>query len=77
LFFIITNFAVWAFGTMYAKTSSGLAECFLLAIPFFRNTMLGDFFYIGAIFGGYNLANSQAKKNNFRPQAVLIREKLG
>ncbi len=56
LFFIITNFAVWAFGTMYAKNIFGLVECFTLAIPFFRNTILGDFFYTGVFFGAYELA---------------------
>lgn len=56
VFFTVTNFAVWAFGTMYAKTSVGLAECYVLAIPFFRNTILGDLFYSGMFFGGYELA---------------------
>ena len=55
LFFVITNFAVWAFGTMYLKNLTGLTECYLLAIPFFRNTILGDLFYSGAFFGVYNL----------------------
>jgi len=55
LFFVITNFAVWAFGTMYLKSLTGLAECYLMAIPFFRNTILGDLVYTGAFFGVYNL----------------------
>lgn len=58
LFFLTTNFAVWTFGNLYLKTPSGLSECFLLAIPFFRNTLLGDFFYTGVFFGGYNLVRS-------------------
>lgn len=56
IFFIVTNVAVWFFGSMYAKTPTGLIECFTLAIPFFRNTILGDLFYIGVFFGGYELA---------------------
>jgi hypothetical protein len=55
LFFIITNFAVWAFGSMYPKTALGLGEAYFLAIPFFRNTLLGDLFYSGVFFGVYNL----------------------
>lgn len=54
LFFIITNFSVWAFGTMYTKDVSGLINCYVFAIPFFRNTVLGDIFYTGLFFGGYN-----------------------
>ncbi len=55
LFFVITNFGVWAFGTMYTKTFAGLTECYVAAIPFFRNTLLGDFLYVGVIFGLFEL----------------------
>lgn len=55
LFFIITNFGVWLVSGMYAKTIAGLVNCYLMAIPFFRNTVFGDLFYTGAFFGGYEL----------------------
>ena len=54
-FFIITNFAVWAFAPWYAKTLSGIIQCYLMALPFFRNTLLGDLFYITVFFGSYEL----------------------
>jgi len=53
LFFLVTNFAVWAFTPLYTKAASGLVQCFILAIPFFRNTVLGDLFYVGVLFGIY------------------------
>jgi hypothetical protein len=62
LFFVITNLAVWALGTMYVKNLSGLTECYLLAIPFFRNTLLGDLFYSGVFFGSYEFLKSFSKK---------------
>lgn len=55
LFFVITNFGVWAFGTIYPKTIEGLMACFVAAIPFLRNTLAGDLFYTGVLFGGYEL----------------------
>jgi hypothetical protein len=55
LFFLITNFAVWAAGTWYPKTLAGLGQCFTLAIPFFRNTILGDLFFVSVFFGIYEL----------------------
>ncbi|MBI3290537.1 hypothetical protein HYZ78_04025 [Candidatus Microgenomates bacterium] len=55
LFFLITNFGVWLVGGLYPHTGSGLVQCFINAIPFFRNTVLGDFFYTGLFFGGYEL----------------------
>jgi len=58
IFFIVTNFAVWAFTPLYLKNIDGLFNCFIMALPFFRNTLLGDLFYTGAIFASYRLANS-------------------
>jgi hypothetical protein len=55
LFFIITNFAVWAAGIYYPKTISGLALCYTAAIPFFHYTLLGDLFFVGVMFGLYHL----------------------
>lgn len=71
LFFIVTNFAVWAFGSLYPKNLSGLIEAYVLAIPFFRNTILGDLFYTGVFFGGYELALRLVR----RPQLVLVSSK--
>jgi hypothetical protein len=47
LFFLISNFAVWLFGmnlgnTPYARTFSGLAECYAAGLPFLRGTVIGD-----------------------------------
>lgn len=42
-FFIITNFGVWILGG-YPKTWTGLATCYTMAIPFFKNSLMGDFF---------------------------------
>jgi hypothetical protein len=58
LFFLITNFAVWAFTNIYPKNVAGVIESYTYAVPFFRNTILGDLFYSGAFFGGYELLRS-------------------
>lgn len=60
--FVVTNFAVWLWGAMYAHTISGLIQCFVAALPFFRNTLLGDLFYTAALFGLYGLATQLAMK---------------
>ena len=52
LFFVLTNFGVWAIGTMYPKTWTGLADCFVAAIPFFWNTLVSDVAYSALLFGG-------------------------
>jgi hypothetical protein len=56
LFFVITNFALWLTGILYPKTIAGLAECFVAAIPFFHYTLFGDLFFVGVLFGVFELA---------------------
>lgn len=56
LFFVVTNFGVWAFAEWYPKTPAGLTACYAAAIPFFRNTLLSDLLYSALLFGGLALA---------------------
>jgi hypothetical protein len=60
-FFILTNFSVWAFTPWYSKTLAGLAQCYTMALPFFRNTLLGDLFYVGLFFGTYEIIDALIK----------------
>ncbi len=62
LFFLITNSAVWAFTPWYAKTFSGLIQSYIMALPFFRNSLLGDLFYTAVFFGAYELVTVLVKK---------------
>ena len=55
LFFIISNFGTWLLSGMYPLTVSGLAACYVAAIPFFQNTVAGDLFFSGLLFGGFAL----------------------
>ena len=50
LFFMLTNFAVWAFEDMYPKTLAGLTQCFTMAIPFYRATIAGDLIFSLGLF---------------------------
>lgn len=54
-FFIATNLAVWLFSNWYPHNFSGLMLNYALAIPFFRNSLMGDLFFTGVIFGIYEL----------------------
>lgn len=65
-FFIITNFGVWA-GGMYSRGIDGLLESYLMGLPFFKWTLLGDLFYTGVLFGVYELA----KKAAYKPSLVV------
>lgn len=55
-FFLVTNFAFWAFGLTYPRTSAGLVACYVAGIPFFWNTLAGDAVYAVLFFGTFALA---------------------
>lgn len=61
LFFIITNFGVWAQGA-YARDISGLIQSYVMGIPFFRYTLLGDLFYVTLFFGSLELVRNLSRE---------------
>ncbi len=68
LFFLITNFAVWAGNaTAYPNNFGGLLLCFEAGLPFFKNTVLGDLVYCGVLFGIFETVKAT------RPQWAFVR----
>ncbi len=53
IFFLLTNFGLWSSGMMYPMNAAGLGACFAAGIPFLLNSILGNLFYGGLLFGGY------------------------
>ena len=45
-FFVITNFGAWLTLEMYEKNLSGLINSYVLAIPFFHNTLISTLVYL-------------------------------
>jgi hypothetical protein len=56
LFFLVSNFGVWALEDMYPRTLFGLYECYLAGLSFFRPTLAGDLGYAALLFGAYAAA---------------------
>ena len=61
IFYLTSNFGVWLMGNMYAKNLSGLIQCYILAIPFFKNTLISTFIYMYPVFFFYNSVNRYLK----------------
>ncbi|MGZ3691667.1 MAG: DUF6580 family putative transport protein [Pseudobdellovibrio sp.] len=63
-FFIITNFAVWYEGQMYAQTFNGLVDCYIAGLPFYRNQLISDVVSALAIFevARYAFATTETAK---------------
>ena len=45
IFFIISNFGVWLVGNLYERNINGLIECYFMAIPFFKNTIISTLIF--------------------------------
>lgn len=50
VFFVVSNFGTWALGATYPKTWAGLVECYVMAIPFFRNTVISMGVFLPLLF---------------------------
>jgi hypothetical protein len=59
-FFLVSNFGVWANGTMYAHTLEGLTTCYTMALPFLRNSLTSNLLFSAVFFGAFELAKRQA-----------------
>ena len=42
LFFTLTNFGVWLLQDLYSKDLAGLINCFVMALPFWKNSLQAD-----------------------------------
>ena len=60
-FFLLSNFAVWAGGDLYAHTAAGLGACYVAAIPFYANDLMSTAVTAGALFGLPVLARAIAQ----------------
>ena len=64
VFFIITNFGVWANG-WYPRTMAGLSQCYIAGIPFFRNFLASTLVYSTVFFGAYELSAKLIRNTQF------------
>jgi hypothetical protein len=51
-FFVLSNFAVFAFSGIYSHDWRGLSECYVAALPFLQSGVAGDMFWTAVLFGG-------------------------
>lgn len=66
-FFIVTNFACWI--SMYERSWSGLASCYVAAIPFFQNTLASDLVYGTSLFAVLKAAELKVPSIRFEAAA--------
>jgi len=55
LFFVVTNFGAWL-SPLYPNTWEGLQACYVMAIPFFRSTLVSTVAYSIVLYVAYEWA---------------------
>src|SRR5258706_1270900 len=58
VFFLVTNLPFW-FGNTYLWNFEGAMESYTIALPFFRNGIIGDLAFTALLFGGFELARTR------------------
>ncbi len=64
VFFLISNFGVWLLSGMYEKNISGLINCYIVAIPFLKNTIISTIFFSYLSIVSLNIYKKQHYKIN-------------
>lgn len=56
-FFLVSNFGVWAFGggMRYALTPAGLIECYVMGLPYYRNSLISMAVFLPILFSRVSL----------------------
>jgi hypothetical protein len=56
-FFLLSNFGVWAFGggARFALTPGGLIECYIMGLPYYRNTLISMVVFLPILFSRVSL----------------------
>lgn len=61
LFFILSNLSFFLIDNqvyhLYSQDLAGLQQCYIMALPFLRISLLADLVYSGVLFGSYYLIN--------------------
>jgi len=63
IFFIFSNFGTWLSGTLYPMTLHGLVECYIMALPFFGNTLISTILYTFILFISIDYLNQRLDQN--------------
>ena len=72
LFYLVSNFAVWAFQSDYEKSLAGLGHCYLAAVPFYRWMLTGDVFYLTVLLGCLAIAGATKPNSWVRQNSATV-----
>src|SRR3990172_92758 len=62
IFYLFSNLGVWIMPSGYLHNWAGLIECYVMAIPFLKNSVASNLIYTAVFFGAYEMAQSLLRK---------------
>jgi|SRR5215469_6474071 len=71
-YFLISNFGVWLGWGLYPHTWTGLATCYLAALPYYRNSLLNTFVIAALLFGSDELIARRMYGKHFESAAAPV-----
>jgi uncharacterized protein DUF6580 len=77
IFFVVSNFGVWLEGKLYPPTWQGLADAYVMALPFLRTSFVADLSFGALLFGLYALAAPYIQGDlSFRVKKYRVKNSL-
>lgn len=74
VFFLVTNFGVWALWTTYPHTPGGLLACYIAAIPFFGRSLFSTAMFTTLLFSPLAVVEREASTLQAVPATVPVIE---
>ncbi len=59
LFFVASNFGTWVASGMYTHTIAGFMQCYVMALPFYKATLISDMLFGGLVLGIHAVFSSK------------------
>lgn len=69
IFWIISNIGAWLSSGLFPLTFSGMIDNFIFALPFLKNSLLGNFAFGTILFGSYELLTRSY------PELIMAKQK--
>ena len=63
-FYMISNFGVWLGWKSFPHTWTGLVQCYIAAIPWYRQTVVSTFVYAGLFFACYEIYAARQRSSD-------------
>ena len=71
-YFLISNFGVWLDGVLYPQSWSGLAACYVAAIPYYRSSLISTFLVGGLLFASNELISRRMHGKRFESATAPV-----